>query len=149
MNQHYRSDINPILPVITGDYDPLSYGYGWGSATRLFPLSYGMHTQEIDDLDVLTELILPDNRSLHFNYNQFGEVAEIWINATTFLMRDVTIGIRPAVPALQTARKTHSGQRALSIALRPAMPTEQLRQLSRIGIDVRRFLGQHIPRRIL
>ncbi len=68
-----------------------------------------------------------------------------WINATTFLMRDVTIGIRPAVPALQTARKTHSGQRALSIALRPAMPTEQLlRQLSRIGIDVRESLGQHI-----
>ncbi len=57
MNQHYRSDINPILPVITGDYDPLSYGYGWGSATSLFPLSYGMHTQEIDDLDVLTGLI--------------------------------------------------------------------------------------------
>jgi RHS repeat-associated protein len=77
MNQHYRSDVNPTLPVITGDYDPLSYGYGWGSCTRLFNRSYGLYSQEIDDLDVLTELILPDNRSLHFNYNQFGEVAEV------------------------------------------------------------------------
>jgi len=77
MNQHYRSDINPTLPVITGDYDPLSYGYGWGSATRLFNHSYGLYAQEIDNRDVVTELVLPDARSLHFNYNQYGEVAEV------------------------------------------------------------------------
>ena len=77
MNQHYRSDINPTLPVITGDYDPLSYGYGWGTATRLFNHSYGLYAQAIDDRDVLYELILPDNRSMGFSYNQFGEVAEV------------------------------------------------------------------------
>jgi len=77
MNQHYRSDINPTLPVITGDYDPLSYGYGWGSATRLFAHSYGMYTQQIDNRDVLSQVILPDGRSLNFNYNQYGEVAEV------------------------------------------------------------------------
>jgi len=77
MNQHYRSDINPTLPVITGDYDPLSYNYGWGTATRLFNHSYGLYAQEIDNWEVPTELILPDGRSIHFNYNQYGEVAEI------------------------------------------------------------------------
>jgi RHS repeat-associated protein len=77
MNANYRSDITPTTPVITGDYDPLSYGYGCGSCTRLFVHSYGLYQQRIDDIDVLTEIILPDNRSLHFKYNQFGEVAEV------------------------------------------------------------------------
>jgi RHS repeat-associated protein len=77
MNQHYRSDINPTLPVITGDYDPLSYGYGWGSATRLFAHSYGLYAEQIDNRDVITELVLPDTRSLSFKYNQYGEVAEV------------------------------------------------------------------------
>lgn len=77
MNQHYRSDINPTLPVITGDYDPLGYNYGWGTATRLFNHSYGKYAQEIDIWEVPTELILPDTRSLHFSYNEYGEVAEI------------------------------------------------------------------------
>jgi hypothetical protein len=79
MNQHYRSDINPTLPVITGDYDPLSYGYGWGSATRLFAHSYGLYAQQIDNRDVITDLVLPDTRSLSFKYNQYGEVAEVQV----------------------------------------------------------------------
>ncbi|HEX7330819.1 MAG TPA: hypothetical protein VF290_04920, partial [Pyrinomonadaceae bacterium] len=77
MNQHYRSDINPTLPVINGDWDPEGWGYGWGTATRLFAKSYGLYAQRIDDRDVLTEVILPDGRSLKFKYNEFGEVAEV------------------------------------------------------------------------
>ncbi|HEY3103755.1 MAG TPA: hypothetical protein VGJ69_09180, partial [Pyrinomonadaceae bacterium] len=77
MNQHYRSDTSPTLPVITGDYDPLSNGYGWGTATRLFELSYGRYAQRIDNRSVVTELVLPDNRSVHFRYNEYGEVAEV------------------------------------------------------------------------
>lgn len=77
MNQSYRSDINPTLPVISGDWDPEGWGYNWGSATRLFSKSYGLYAQRIDDLEVLTEVVLPDGRSLRFRYNQFGEVAEI------------------------------------------------------------------------
>lgn len=39
MNQNYRSGINPTLPVITGDWDPEGWGYGWGTATRLYAKS--------------------------------------------------------------------------------------------------------------
>ncbi len=38
---------------------------------------YGLYAQRIDDRDVLTEVVLPDGRSLRFKYNSFGEVAEI------------------------------------------------------------------------
>ncbi|MBC8028532.1 MAG: RHS repeat-associated core domain-containing protein [Pyrinomonadaceae bacterium] len=75
MNQNYRSDINPALPVITGDYDPLSK-YPDQSGTKLFPLSYSGFFQRIDNRPVLSELELPDHRSLRFRYNKFGEVAE-------------------------------------------------------------------------
>ncbi len=54
-----------------------AWGYGWGAATRLFAKSYGLYAQRIDDRDVLTEVVLPDGRSLRFKYNSFGEVAEI------------------------------------------------------------------------
>src|SRR5690242_20149593 len=77
MNQHYRADLTTTLRVITGDYDPLSYGYGWGSVVRLFNHSYGLYAQEIDNQDVLSQLILPDGRWLTFNYNTYGEVAEV------------------------------------------------------------------------
>ncbi|HEY3103129.1 MAG TPA: RHS repeat-associated core domain-containing protein [Pyrinomonadaceae bacterium] len=80
MNQHYRSDLNPSLPVITGSYDPMSWGYSnwWpASTTILFPLSYGLFAQRIDNRPVICELTLPDQRSLRFNYNEFGEVAEV------------------------------------------------------------------------
>jgi RHS repeat-associated protein len=77
MNQNYRSDINPTLPVISGDWDPEGWGYNWGTATRLFAKSYGLFAQRIDDREVLTELVLPDGRSLKFRYNEFGEVAEV------------------------------------------------------------------------
>jgi len=78
MNANYRSDSIPTLPVITGDWDPLSRGYGWpATATRLFVKSYGLYAYQIDDLNVLTELVLPDTRSLKFRYNSFGEVAEV------------------------------------------------------------------------
>jgi RHS repeat-associated protein len=79
MSQNYRSDINPSLPVITGSYDPLSYGYSgwWGTPTRLFFHSYGLYAQRIDNMSVVNELILPDNRSLRLKYNEFGEVAEV------------------------------------------------------------------------
>jgi len=78
MNQNYRSDINPTLPVYNGDYDPLGYGYTiFGPHTSLFLQSYGSGAERIDDKYVLTEVVLPDNRSLQFSYNEFGEVAEV------------------------------------------------------------------------
>jgi YD repeat-containing protein len=80
MNANYRGDINPSLPVITGDWDPLSRGYDWpAGTTKLFVKSYGMYAYQIDDLNVLTEVVLPDARSLRFRYNQFGEVAEVML----------------------------------------------------------------------
>ncbi|MEK6303428.1 MAG: RHS repeat-associated core domain-containing protein [Acidobacteriota bacterium] len=78
MNLHYRAGINPTLPVISGDWDPLGYGYGWpGAHTSLFALSYGSGAARIDNQPVITQLLLPDNRSLSFSYNEFGEVAEV------------------------------------------------------------------------
>ena len=74
MSDYYR-DTSPTLPVITGDYDPLSK-YPNQSGTKLFPLSYAKFFQRIDNRTVLSEVILPDNRSLKFKYNKFGEVAE-------------------------------------------------------------------------
>jgi RHS repeat-associated protein len=78
MNQYYRSDINPTLPVVTGDWDPEGWDYLWpGAHTNLFPRSYGLYAQRIDAREVLTEVVLPDGRSLKFRYNEFGEVAEV------------------------------------------------------------------------
>ncbi|HXM47136.1 MAG TPA: hypothetical protein VN956_04655, partial [Pyrinomonadaceae bacterium] len=78
MNQHYRAGINPTLPVINGDNDPLGYGYNYpGPRTALFPDSYGSGRENIDTQAVLAQLVLPDGRSLTFNYNEFGEVAEV------------------------------------------------------------------------
>ena len=78
MNQNYRSDINPTLPVVTGDWDPEGWGYHWwGNHTNLFLKSYGLYAQRIDDREVLTEVVLPDGRALKFRYNEFGEVAEV------------------------------------------------------------------------
>ena len=77
MSQNYRSDVNPTLPVITGDWDPEGWAYNWGTATRLFAKSYGLYAQRLDDREVLTEVVLPDGRALKFKYNEFGEVAEV------------------------------------------------------------------------
>jgi len=75
MSQYYRSDDTPTTPVITGDYDPLNM-YPNQSGTKLFPLSYAKFFQRIDNRNVLSELELPDHRSLRFKYNRFGELAE-------------------------------------------------------------------------
>jgi YD repeat-containing protein len=73
MNQNYRPGIAPQLPVINGDYI-----YEWGSPhTSLFPKSYGLWAERIDDRGVLTDIILPDNRALNFKYNEYGEIAQV------------------------------------------------------------------------
>ncbi|HKY43278.1 MAG TPA: RHS repeat domain-containing protein, partial [Pyrinomonadaceae bacterium] len=77
MNQRYRPGINPTLPVINGDYDPLGWGLSWGTATRLFPFSHGLDAERIDVRTVMSELVLPDGRAIEFFYNEFGEVAEV------------------------------------------------------------------------
>src|SRR5256714_1992164 len=78
MNQNYRSDINPTLPVINGDADGTEFYYGWsGPHTSLYPNSWGGGAEEIDGVNVLTQLLLPDGSSLNFSYNEFGEVAEV------------------------------------------------------------------------
>jgi RHS repeat-associated protein len=69
MNQNYRSDLNIATPVRVGG-DP-------GGGTVLFLLGYAGVDDRIDDISVLTQLILPDNRALTFKYNEFGELAEV------------------------------------------------------------------------
>jgi YD repeat-containing protein len=78
MNLHYRTDNYTTWPVINGDNDPLGFGYGWPNNTiRLYQSSYGLEVERIDTQAVVTQLTLPDGRALNFNYNQFGEVAEV------------------------------------------------------------------------
>ena len=79
MNQNYRAGINPTLPVITGDNNPQNYIIlGLEPAgSQLFPQSHILYRGRVDQASVVNELILPDNRSLLFKYNEFGEVAEV------------------------------------------------------------------------
>jgi RHS repeat-associated protein len=78
MNQNYRAGINPVLPVINGDRAVGFPGCGFqGPHTSLFPNSFCRQTQIIDGRQVITELVLPDSRSIKFAYNEYGEVAEI------------------------------------------------------------------------
>jgi RHS repeat-associated protein len=84
MNQNYRPGIAPQLPVINGDYV-----YDWGAPhTSLFPRSFGIFAQRIDDQGVLTDIILPDNRSLNFKYNEYGEVAQVTLPTSGVIQYD-------------------------------------------------------------
>lgn len=97
MNQRYRSGINPTLPVINGDYDPLGWGLSWGTATRLFPFSHGLSAERIDTYTVLSEFVLPDGRTMEFYYNQFGEIAEVRLPTGGKLQYDYQyVGTLPA-----------------------------------------------------
>ena len=80
MNLHYRSDQNPGsgVAVIVGDRSPGFFDYTWqGPHISLFPSSEGLFDVEIDTQTVVTQLVLPDGRTLNFEYNQYGEVARI------------------------------------------------------------------------
>jgi RHS repeat-associated protein len=81
MNQNYRNGVNPVLPVINGAYNPMNYYFypepWWSNATQLFPESYCLFVEQIDNASVVNELVVPDGRSMRFRYNQYGEVAEV------------------------------------------------------------------------
>ena len=80
MNEHYRAGISPGLPIGTGtkDSDITPHGYdNFPLGTKLFPNSWGKYLQVIDSHTVVTELVIPDGRSLQFKYNEYGEVAEV------------------------------------------------------------------------
>ena len=74
MNQNYRQSpnaINPALPVFNGASERTAVG------TALFNGATDAGLDWIDGRPVLSELILPDRRSLKFRYNEYGEVAEV------------------------------------------------------------------------
>ena len=80
MNENYRADINPGLPVGTGkkDCEMVPHGYYlMPMGTQLFPNSWGKYAQLIDHEIIVRELVLPDGRALQFKYNEYGEVAEV------------------------------------------------------------------------
>lgn len=80
MNQNYRPGIAPALPVYNGWVPGVSGDENCGTepsgATLLFA-SWCGGAERLDDKQVLTELVLPDERSLRFRYNEYGEVAEV------------------------------------------------------------------------
>lgn len=74
MNQNYRQSpnpINPSLPVFNGPSERTAVG------TALFLGGTDAGLDWIDGRPVLSELILPDRRSLKFKYNEYGEVSEV------------------------------------------------------------------------
>jgi RHS repeat-associated protein len=93
MNQNYRSDIHPALPVQVGG-EP-------NGGTILFPGGFTGVTTTIDSTSVLTQLILPDGRALAFKYNEFGEVAEVQMPTAGKVWYDYasTINVGMALPS--------------------------------------------------
>src|SRR5258708_2445202 len=54
------------------------HGYGdMPLGTALFPHSWGKYVQYIDQESIVSDLVLPDERSVQFKYNEYGEVAEV------------------------------------------------------------------------
>src|SRR5262249_40865855 len=65
------------LPIFNGLMDPQNGDQNTGTGTALFPSSFGGGYETIDDRPVVSQLILPDNRSLSFYYNEHGEVGQV------------------------------------------------------------------------
>ena len=80
LGNHIRSDFNYNgLPIVAGQNDSFGACYGGDQpppANVLFTGSYCAVQERIDNRKQVTEVILPDGRSLHFKYNLYGEVAE-------------------------------------------------------------------------
>ncbi|HYN85379.1 MAG TPA: discoidin domain-containing protein [Pyrinomonadaceae bacterium] len=90
MNQNYRAGVSPQLPVYTNSDSAAPH-------TDLFPTSFVESHDRIDDLPVLTRLVLPDASALRFSYNQFGEVAETTMPTGAKVQYDYSHA--PALPA--------------------------------------------------
>jgi RHS repeat-associated protein len=104
MNLHYRSDQNPGsgMDVIVGDHSPGFNNYTWPRPhISLFPSSEGLLNVEIDNQIVVTQLVLPDGRTLNFNYNQFGEVAEVTLPTGAKMQYDYGFATLPAGNTLE------------------------------------------------
>jgi YD repeat-containing protein len=74
MHSQYRGGqnaVNPTLPVYNGPSEQIIVG------TALFTGGVDCGNYQIDNIAVLTQLILPDGRALGFSYNEYGEVAEV------------------------------------------------------------------------
>jgi RHS repeat-associated protein len=109
MRNSYRSDINPTLPVVTGDADDelASHFYEITSPhTELFPNSWGKFVQNIDGKPVVSSLILPDRRKLDFAYNEYGEVAEVRLPAGGKIQYDYGSAGLPSGNTLQQEKRT-------------------------------------------
>ena len=96
LGNHIRADFNyDHQPILTGAYDPYGFCYHGGQPPAghyLFPNSYCEEQWRIDNQNITTELILPDGRSLHFNYNLYGEVAEVVLPTGAKLQYDYADG---------------------------------------------------------
>lgn len=79
MNQCWKAGENPGgTPVYNGANDPQGYFGPYPSpAIFLFPGSHAQGITRIDTYSVLSEMVLPDGRSMLFKYNLYGEVAEV------------------------------------------------------------------------
>ncbi len=79
MNLCWKPGENPSgTPVYNGANDPQGYFGPYPSpAIFLFTGSHAQGITRIDTYTVLSELILPDGRSMQFKYNLYGEVAQV------------------------------------------------------------------------
>ncbi len=113
LSNHIRSDFNyNQQPILTGYKDRYGYCYGGSpppTANYLFPTSYCQNQERIDNQPQVTEVDLPDGRSLRFNYNLFGEMAEVLLPTGGKLQYDYA-GFISGFPAGNTLGSEYSAQ---------------------------------------
>jgi len=114
LSQHIRSDFNYNgLPIKTGNNDRLGYCYQGGqppAANYLFTGSYCGYQERIDTQAEVSQIILPDGRSLQFSYNLYGELAEVVLPTGGKLQYDYTGFNYSGFPSGNTLPGEYQGQ---------------------------------------
>ena len=114
LGNHIRSDFNyNQQPILTGYNDRFGYCYQGGqppAANYLFPDSYCQYQERIDTKGNVSQIILPDGRSLQFSYNLYGEVAEVTLPTGGKLQYDYTSFTGTGFPSGNTLPGEYQGQ---------------------------------------
>ena len=133
MKLHYRSDQNPGsgVAVIVGDHSPGFFDYTWqGPHVSLFPSSEGLFNVEIGNQVVVTQVVLPDGRTVNFNYNQFGEVSEVQLFTGAKIQYDYAFATLPAGNTL--LQETRAQMNSVSLIDRASLRAATINQTPRI-----------------
>jgi YD repeat-containing protein len=114
LSSHVRADFNYNgQQILTGYNDRFGYCYAGGqppAANYLFTDSYCGYQERIDTKYAVSQIILPDGRSLQFSYNLYGEVAEVLLPTGGKLQYDYTGFTETGFPSGNTLAGEYQGQ---------------------------------------